>query len=160
MATAKFYGTGRRKKSIARVYLVPGTGKITINKRDIDEYLGLETLKVIVRQPLVLTDTEGKFDVIVNVKGGGYTGQAGAIRHGISRALLEADADYRPVLKKAGFLSQSSPSRSAVQQEIIQSNIRKEQISPKTSCFRGFLYIPINLSDTTKTHKISTVTNT
>ena len=105
MATAKFYGTGRRKKSIARVYLVPGTGKITINKRDIDEYLGLETLKVIVSQPLVLTDTEGKFDVIVNVKGGGYTGQAGAIRHGISRALLEADADYRPVLKKAGFLT-------------------------------------------------------
>ena len=105
MATAKFYGTGRRKKSIARVYLVPGTGKITINKRDIDEYLGLETLKVIVRKPLVLTDTEGKFDVIVNVKGGGYTGQAGAIRHGISRALLEADADYRPVLKKAGFLT-------------------------------------------------------
>ena len=105
MATAKFYGTGRRKKSIARVYLVPGTGKITINKRDIDEYLGLETLKVIVRKPLALTDTEGKFDVIVNVKGGGYTGQAGAIRHGISRALLEADADYRPVLKKAGFLT-------------------------------------------------------
>ncbi len=107
MATAKFYGTGRRKKSIARVYLVPGTGKITINKRDIDEYLGLETLKVIVRQPLALTDTEGKFDVIVNVKGGGYTGQAGAIRHGISRALLEADADYRPVLKKAGFLTRN-----------------------------------------------------
>ena len=81
MATAKFYGTGRRKKSVARVYLVPGTGKITINKRDIDEYFGLETLKVVVRQPLAATDTEGKFDVIVNVKGGGYTGQAGAIRH-------------------------------------------------------------------------------
>ena len=108
MATAKFYGTGRRKKSVARVYLVPGTGKITINKRDIDEYFGLETLKVIVRQPLETigaTDTEGKFDVIVNVKGGGYTGQAGAIRHGVARALLEADADYRPVLKKAGFLT-------------------------------------------------------
>ena len=105
MAKAKFYGTGRRKKSIARVYLVPGTGKITINKRDIDEYLGLETLKVIVRQPLALTETEGKFDVIVNVKGGGYTGQAGAIRHGIARALLEADADYRPALKKAGYLT-------------------------------------------------------
>ena len=105
MATAKFYGTGRRKKSIARVYLVPGTGKITINKRDIDEYLGLETLKVIVRQPLVLTDTDSKFDVIVNVKGGGYTGQAGAIRHGIARALLQADADYRPALKKAGYLT-------------------------------------------------------
>ena len=105
MATAKFYGTGRRKKSVARVYLVPGTGKITINKRDIDEYFGLETLKVVVRQPLAATDTEGKFDVIVNVKGGGYTGQAGAIRHGIARALLEADSDYRPVLKKAGYLT-------------------------------------------------------
>ena len=104
MATAKFYGTGRRKKSVARVYLVPGTGKITINKRDIDEYFGLETLKVVVRQPLAATDTEGKFDVIVNVKGGGYTGQAGAIRHGIARALLEADKEYRPVLKAAGFL--------------------------------------------------------
>ena len=105
MASAKFYGTGRRKKSIARVYLVPGTGKITINKRDIDEYFGLETLKVIVRQPLALTETEGKFDVIVNVRGGGYTGQAGAIRHGLSRALLEADNVYRPALKAAGFLT-------------------------------------------------------
>ena len=100
MATNKYYGTGRRKTSVARVYLVPGTGKITINKRDIDEYLGLETLKVIVRQPLV-----AKFDVIVNVRGGGYTGQAGAIRHGISRALLTVDNDFRPVLKKAGFLT-------------------------------------------------------
>ena len=90
MASAKFYGTGRRKKSIARVYLTPGTGKITINKRDIDEYFGLETLKVIVRQPLAATETEGKFDVLVNVKGGGYTGQAGAIRHGVARALLQA----------------------------------------------------------------------
>ena len=105
MANAKYYGTGRRKKSVARVYLVPGTGKITINKRDIDEYLGLETLKVVVRQPLVATETTDKFDVIVNVRGGGYTGQAGAIRHGIARALLEADADYRPVLKAAGFLT-------------------------------------------------------
>ena len=104
MANAKYYGTGRRKKSIARVYLVPGTGKITINKRDIDEYLGLETLKVVVRQPLVATETADKFDVI-NVCGGGYTGQAGAIRHGIARALLEADADYRPVLKSAGYLT-------------------------------------------------------
>ena len=105
MAKARFYGTGRRKKSVARVYLTAGTGNITINGRNIDEYLGLETLKVIVRQPLVLTETEGKFDVMVNVKGGGYTGQAGAIRHGISRALLEADADYRPTLKKAGYLT-------------------------------------------------------
>ena len=103
MASVKYYGTGRRKKSVARVYLVPGTGKITINKRDIDEYLGLETLKVVVRQPLVATETLGKFDVIVNVKGGGYTGQAGAIRHGIARALLQADAEYRPILKKAGY---------------------------------------------------------
>ena len=103
--TTKYYGTGRRKSSVARVYLVPGTGKITINKRDIDEYLGLETLKVVVRQPLVATNTVEKFDVIVNVKGGGYTGQAGAIRHGISRALLEVDSEFRPTLKAAGFLT-------------------------------------------------------
>ena len=105
MADNKFYGTGRRKSSVARVYLVPGTGKITINKKDIDAYLPLETLKVVVRQPLEATETTDKFDVLVNVKGGGLTGQAGAIRHGISRALLEVDADYRPVLKKAGFLT-------------------------------------------------------
>jgi Ribosomal protein S9 len=105
LASAKYYGTGRRKKSIARVYLTPGKGKITINKRDIDEYLGLETLKVIVRQPLVATETADKFDIMVNVKGGGYTGQAGAIRHGVARALLQADADYRPTLKKAGYLT-------------------------------------------------------
>lgn len=105
MANAKFYGTGRRKKSIARVYLVPGTGKITINKRDVNDYLGLETLKVIIRQPLVATDTLGKFDVLVNVHGGGYTGQAGAIRHGIARALLQVDDEYRPILKKAGYLT-------------------------------------------------------
>ena len=105
MANTKYYGTGRRKSSVARVYLVPGTGKITINKRDIDEYLGLETLKTVFRQPLVATETVDKFDVLVNVKGGGYTGQAGAIRHGIARALLEVDADYRPVLKAAGFLT-------------------------------------------------------
>lgn len=105
MANTKYYGTGRRKKSIARVYLVPGSGKITINKRDIDEYLGLETLKVVVRQPLAATDTQGKFDVIVNVKGGGYTGQAGAIRHGIARALLQVDGEFRPTLKKAGYLT-------------------------------------------------------
>ena len=105
MATERFYGTGRRKKSIARVYLVPGTGKVTINKRDIDDYFGLETLKVIVRQPLALTETTDKFDVLVNVRGGGTTGQAGAIRHGISRALLQADAEYRPALKAAGYLT-------------------------------------------------------
>jgi len=101
----KYYGTGRRKKSIARVYIMPGTGNITINKRPIDDFFGLETLKVIVRQPLAATETLDKFDVSVNVHGGGFTGQAGAIRHGISRALLKADADYRPTLKKAGFLT-------------------------------------------------------
>ena len=105
MAKERFYGTGRRKKSVARVYLMPGTGKIVINKRDIDEYFGLETLKLIVRQPLVATETADKFDVLVNVHGGGTTGQAGAIRHGISRALLQVDNDYRPTLKAAGFLT-------------------------------------------------------
>ncbi len=103
--TERYYGTGRRKKAIARVYLVPGKGNVTINKRSMDEYFGLETLKVIVRQPLVATETVDKFDVIVNVKGGGYTGQAGAVRHGIARALLQADGEFRPVLKKAGFLT-------------------------------------------------------
>ena len=107
--SSRFYGTGRRKSSIARVYLVPGTGKITINKKDIDTYFGLETLKVVVRQPLTLTNTADKFDVLVNVHGGGFTGQAGAIRHGISRALLQADTEeYRPLLKKAGFLTRDS----------------------------------------------------
>lgn len=104
-ASARFYGTGRRKSSIARVYIMPGKGEITINKRGIDNYFGLETLKVIVRQPLSLTDTLDKFDVKVNVHGGGTTGQAGAIRHGISRALVKADVEYRPVLKSAGFLT-------------------------------------------------------
>ena len=105
MAKERFYGTGRRKSSVARVYLLPGTGKITINKRDIDEYFGLETLKLIVRQPLVATETGDKFDVLVNVRGGGTTGQAGAIRHGISRALLQVDNEFRPTLKSAGFLT-------------------------------------------------------
>jgi len=102
---AKFYGTGRRKSSIARVYLMPGKGNITVNKRDIDEYFGLESLKVIVRQPLVATDTVEKYDAMITVKGGGFTGQAGAIRHGIARALVNVDADFRPVLKKEGFLT-------------------------------------------------------
>lgn len=106
MANVQYYGTGRRKKSVARVRLVPGNGNITINGRSIDDYFGLETLKIIVRQPLVLTDTLSKFDVICKVAGGGFTGQAGAIRHGIARALVEADEEaYRPSLKKAGFLT-------------------------------------------------------
>ncbi len=100
-----FYGTGRRKSSIARVRIVPGTGKITINSKDIDEYLELETLKVIVRQPLVATDTLNKYDVICKVTGGGPSGQAGAIRHGLARALNEANSEYRPILKQRGFLT-------------------------------------------------------
>lgn len=102
---AQYCGTGRRKKAIARVRLVPGTGKIVINKRDIENFFNYETLRTIVKEPLVITDTLGQYDVLVNVHGGGYTGQAGAIRHGISRALLQADAEFRPILKKAGFLT-------------------------------------------------------
>ncbi|MBR3643124.1 MAG: 30S ribosomal protein S9 [Parasporobacterium sp.] len=104
-AVEKFYGTGRRKSSVARVYLKPGKGNIVINKRDIDDYFGMETLKTVVRQPLVATDTVGKYDVQVNVRGGGTTGQAGAIRHGIARALIKADEEFRPTLKQAGFLT-------------------------------------------------------
>ena len=100
-----FYGTGRRKKSIARVRIYPGTGAITINKRDIDDYFGLETLKLIVNQPYEVTDTVGKFDLVCTVVGGGISGQAGAIRHGLAKALLQADESYRPALKKAGFLT-------------------------------------------------------
>ena len=104
--TVQYYGTGRRKESVARVRLIPGNGAITINGRDIDDYFGLETLKTILRQPLELTGTIGKFDVLVNVKGGGFTGQAGAIRHGIARALLKVDEEaYRPTLKQAGYLT-------------------------------------------------------
>jgi small subunit ribosomal protein S9 len=102
---AQYIGTGRRKKAIARVRMVPGTGKVTINKRDIENYFNYETLRTTLREPLLITDTLGQYDVLVNVHGGGYTGQAGAIRHGISRALLQADAELRPILKKAGFLT-------------------------------------------------------
>ena len=103
--TVCFHAVGRRKKAIARVRLIPGEGNIVINKRSIDEYFGYETLKTVVRQPLTLTETLGKFDVIVNCKGGGFTGQAGAIRHGIARALLQVDENYRAALKAAGFLT-------------------------------------------------------
>ena len=105
MAQVQYQAVGRRKKAIARVRLVPGDGKIVINKREIDDYFGLETLKMTVRQPLVLTSLEGRYDVLVNVHGGGLTGQVGAIRHGISRALVKADPDLRPAVKKAGFLT-------------------------------------------------------
>ena len=100
-----FYGTGRRKSSVARVRVYQGTGKITVNDRDIDDYFGLETLKLIVRQPLVLTETADKFDIVCRVAGGGVTGQAGAIRHGISRALVKADEELKGTIKKAGFLT-------------------------------------------------------
>ena len=100
-----FYGTGRRKKSVARVRIYPGSGSITINNRDIDDYFGLDTLKLIINQPFGVTGTEGKFDIVANVKGGGMSGQAGAIRHGVARALLTVDENYRTALKKAGFLT-------------------------------------------------------
>ena len=105
MAQVQYYGTGRRKHSVARVRLVPGEGQIVINNRSLDEYFGLETLKLIVKQPLTLTETVSRYDVIVIANGGGTTGQAGAIRHGISRALLKADPEYRGSLKRAGFLT-------------------------------------------------------
>lgn len=105
MAQAKFYGTGRRKNAIARVYIVPGEGKITVNRRDVTEYFGRRVLELAVRQPLELTGTGGRFDVIVNVSGGGVSGQAGAVRLGIARALVQADPGLRPSLKKAGFLT-------------------------------------------------------
>ncbi|WP_352416808.1 30S ribosomal protein S9 [Clostridium tertium] len=105
MAKVQYMGTGRRKKSIARVRLVPGSGKVVINNREIENYFGLETLRMIVNQPLVLTGTKDRFDVLVNVHGGGFTGQAGAIRHGITRALIKADENLKPELKKAGFVT-------------------------------------------------------
>lgn len=128
MAKVQYIGTGRRKKSIARVRLVPGEGKVVINKRDIENYFGLETLRVIVNQPLVLTDTKDKFDVLVNVNGGGFTGQAGAIRHGISRALLKADESLRGELKKAGFLT-----RDPRMKERKKYGLKKARRSPQFS---------------------------
>ncbi|MBR0163460.1 MAG: 30S ribosomal protein S9 [Lachnospiraceae bacterium] len=127
--TSSYYGTGRRKTSIARVYLTSGKGEVTINKKPMDEYFGLETLKVIVRQPLVATDTLGKFDVKVIVKGGGTTGQAGAIRHGIARALVAADEEtYRPILKKEGFLT-----RDARMKERKKYGLKKARKAPQFS---------------------------
>lgn len=108
MSEAQYIGTGRRKESVARVRMLPGSGNIVINGKEMDQYFGLETLKLIVRQPLVATETEGRFDVVAKVEGGGFSGQAGAIRHGIARALLQADGEYRPVLKKNGYLTRDS----------------------------------------------------
>ncbi|MBT2735331.1 30S ribosomal protein S9 [Neobacillus sp. C211] len=108
MAQVQYIGTGRRKSSVARVRLVPGTGKIIVNSRGIEDYIPFEALRVVVRQPLVATETVGSYDVLVNVSGGGYTGQAGAIRHGIARALLQADPEFRPTLKRAGLLTRDA----------------------------------------------------
>ncbi|QDP38919.1 30S ribosomal protein S9 [Radiobacillus deserti] len=108
MAKVQYYGTGRRKSSTARVRLVPGNGTITVNNRDAESYFPYETLRTIIKQPLAATETEGSYDVLVNVHGGGFTGQAGAIRHGVARALLEADPEYRTVLKRAGFLTRDA----------------------------------------------------
>ena len=154
MATYKtkkpyMYGTGRRKSSVARVHLIPnGSGTILINGREIDDYFGLETLKLIVRQPLVATSTVGKVDVEATVKGGGVSGQAGAIRHGIARALLVLDENYRATLKAAGLLtqvrSQSRPPRSAVQQALTE--IKRDAKNPGNSTFPGFFHTRKNFS--------------
>ena len=128
MAKVQYMGTGRRKKSIARVRLVPGNGKVVVNKRDIENYFGLETLRVIVNQPLVLTGTKDKFDVLVNVHGGGFTGQAGAIRHGVTRALVKADEALKPELKKAGFLT-----RDPRMKERKKPGLRKARRAPQFS---------------------------
>ncbi|MBV1816830.1 30S ribosomal protein S9 [Anaerosalibacter bizertensis] len=128
MAKVQYLGTGRRKNAIARVRLVPGSGKIVVNKRDLDEYFDYDTLKVIVREPLTVTETSDKYDVFVNVHGGGYTGQAGAIRHGIARALLESDGELRPVLKKEGFLT-----RDQRMKERKKYGLKKARKSPQFS---------------------------
>ncbi len=108
MANIQFWGTGRRKTSVARVRLVPGNGKIVINNKNIEDYFNYETLIVLAKEPLLITETSDKYDVLVNVSGGGFTGQAGAVRHGISRALIQSDSELRPILKKAGFLTRDS----------------------------------------------------
>lgn len=128
MAVEQFRGTGRRKTSVARVILVPGNGKFTINKQDIQDYFDYETLRTIAREPLTVTETADRFDVIVNVHGGGFTGQAGAVRHGIARALLEVDAELRPTLKKAGHLTRDSRMK-----ERVKYGFKKARKSPQFS---------------------------
>ena len=128
MAVTQYWGTGRRKTSIARVRLVPGNGKITINKQDIEDYFDYETLRTIAREPLVITEQLGSFDVLVNVEGGGYTGQAGAVRHGIARALIESDPELRPILKKAGHLT-----RDPRMKERKKYGLKKARRSPQFS---------------------------
>ena len=150
MAQVSYYGTGRRKSSVARVRLVPGEGKVTINGRTMEEYFGLKTLELIVRQPLNLTETVDKYDVIANVAGGGVSGQAGAIRHGITRALMEMDAELRPALKKAGFVTRDprekerrkyglKKARKASVLQTLIITIRTESCkSPSAQCWRTF----------------------
>lgn len=128
MANTEYIGTGRRKTSVARVRLVPGTGKIVVNGKDFDEYFAFDTLKVLAKEPLVITENLEKFDVKVNVKGGGYTGQAGAIRHGIARALLQLDEELRPTLKRAGFLT-----RDPRKKERKKYGLKKARKSPQFS---------------------------
>ena len=128
MATVQYIATGRRKTSVARVRLIPGSGKIVINKRDIDDYFDYDTLKVTVREPLVVTDTLGKYDVIVNVHGGGFSGQAGAIRHGIARALVDINEEFKPILRKAGFLT-----RDARMKERKKYGLKKARRAPQFS---------------------------
>ncbi|MGN8647799.1 30S ribosomal protein S9 [Gracilibacillus sp. HCP3S3_G5_1] len=128
MAQVQYYGTGRRKTSTARVRLVPGTGRIVVNNRDAEDYFPYETLRTIIKQPLAATETEGSYDVLVNVDGGGYTGQAGAIRHGVARALLEADPEYRTTLKRAGFLT-----RDARAKERKKYGLKKARRAPQFS---------------------------
>ncbi|MGP4042191.1 30S ribosomal protein S9 [Gracilibacillus sp. D59] len=128
MAQVQYYGTGRRKTSTARVRLVPGTGRIVVNSRDAEDYFPYETLRTIIKQPLAATETEGSYDVLVNVDGGGYTGQAGAIRHGVARALLEADPEYRTTLKRAGFLT-----RDARAKERKKYGLKKARRAPQFS---------------------------
>ena len=128
MAVTQYWGTGRRKTSIARVRLVPGNGKVTINKQDIEQYFDYETLRTIAREPLVITEQADKFDVLVNVEGGGFTGQAGAVRHGIARALLEVDSELRPILKKAGHFT-----RDPRMKERKKYGLKKARKSPQFS---------------------------
>ena len=141
----QYIGTGRRKKSVARVRLLPGTGNITVNKRDLEDFFGLETLKMIVRAPLELTNTAAKFDVVVNVHGGGTTGQAGAIRHGISRALIVADPELRGALKKAGFLTRDPRMKErkkfGLKAARSDTNLQlKSSKTPENQHFPGFSY--------------------
>ena len=128
MSEINFSAVGRRKKAVARVRLIPGEGNITVNKHNLDEYFGLETLKTVVRQPLTLTETAGRFDVVVSVRGGGFTGQAGAIRHGIARALVKADEELKPAIKKAGYLT-----RDPRMKERKKSGLKKARKAPQFS---------------------------